>query len=144
MTAVHPMPHSDTSTCPCLCSPVMPSSVVRRPSDRAACCQHPPNCRWVAGRASWLCGGKGLRSRSMHLSLRKKHCSKKYFRKTMSQNVALKPSVQVKISDAICGETQSYLSPVAQWGGRTSDDTVMRGHSLGTTCGEWKGWQPHA
>ena len=61
----------------------------------------------------------------------------------MSRNVALKPSIQIKISDTLCDETESYPSPIAQWGGRTSDDT-MRGHSLGTTCGEQKGWQPHA
>jgi len=58
----------------------------------------------------------------------------------MSQNVALKPSVQIKVSDTICGKTESYLGLIAQWGGRTSDDTAMRNHSLGTTCSERKRW----
>lgn len=39
-----------------------------------------------------------------------------------------------------CGETKSYLGPVARWGGRTSDDTTMRGRSLGTTSSGRKGW----
>lgn len=42
------------------------------------------------------------------------------------------------------GETESYQIPVAQCGGSTSGETMMRGHSLGTTCSEQKGWQPRA
>lgn len=129
VTPVRNHPCSSAAPAPMGQAPWWPSSVLPAP---------PKNWWGGPGKASWLCGGKGLHAWK-NAALRNILGN---FR-ILGKQCNIQLSIQIKISDAICGETGSCLGPVAHGGGRTSDDAARRGHSLGTACGEQKGWQPH-